>query len=302
MNRTEVIIAPLLAVTLVAVVTAIVVARHTKAPSAAVERGTQHFQVKGVLRAVDLKLNRLRIEHEEIPNYMPAMTMWLPAKRADLLTNVASGDSISFRLEVTEDDSWISRIEKLTAGSLGTSAFATKAARSSTERESERVQVGERVPDFTVTNQHGAPIKLSDFRGKAVVINFIYTRCPLPNFCPALSRNTAALQKDLAAKYADKFHIISLTIDPEHDSPAVLKHYASTWTTNQATWTFGTSSRDEVGTIGSYFGLIHERAATGLIDHDLRTALVAPDGKLVHIWKSNFWKPAEIIGFLERKG
>jgi len=297
--KPKIAIAVLLTVTLVAIVVAAIIARRNDRHNSAAASAVQAFEVRGVIHAVDPKLNRLRIEHEEIPNYMSAMTMWLPVKRSDLLTDIAVGDSIAFRLEVTEDDSWISRIEKLAAGSPGAAASATKAT--SSEREAERVQAGERVPDFTITNQHGQPIKLSDFRGKAVVVNFIYTRCPLPNFCPALSRNTAALQKELTATRPGQFQIISITIDPEYDTPAVLKRYAGTWTTNQATWSFGTSSRDDIGTIASYFGLIHERATTGLIDHDLRTALISPEGKLIHIWKSNFWKPSEVITFLEGK-
>ena len=289
----------MVAVTAIAVSVAIFLSRRVAQDDAVATRTAQAFEVRGTVRAVDSKLNRLRVEHEEIPNYMSAMTMWLPVKRADLLTNLAPDDVIAFRLEVTEDDSWISRIEKLATSSLDGSAFANKTARNSMERETERVQVGERVPDFAVTNQHGQRIQLSGLRGKVVVINFIYTRCPLPNFCPALARNTAALQKKLTGTYPGRFHIISITIDPEHDTPAVLKRYASTWTTDQQTWTFGRARPDDLATIAGYFGLIHARAAAGLIDHDLRTALISPQGKLIHIWKSNFWQPSEVITFIE---
>jgi protein SCO1/2 len=294
--KSKIAIALLLVVTFAAVTFAAIIARRNAANNDA--SSTQAFEVRGVVRAIDPKLHRLRVEHGEIPDFMPAMTMWLPVRKGELLNNLEPGDAITFRLEVTEDDSWISRIAKLSIGGASANTFATKAATSSVERENERLKPGERIPDFPVTDQDGRAIKLSDFRGKAVVVNFIYTRCPLPNFCPALSRNTAALQKELAAKAPGGFHIISITIDPEYDTPLVLKRYASLWTTNQQTWTFASASREELTTIAGYFGLIHERAAAGLVDHDLRTALISAEGKLVHVWKSNFWKPSEVVSRL----
>jgi protein SCO1/2 len=252
------------------------------------------FDVRGVVRGMDMAAGTLRVQHEEIPNYMPAMTMALPVKNHALLNGLQPGDAIEFRLEVTRDDSWISRIEKIAGGAPGAKVAELKGG-SRSEAPTTRVQIGERVPDFTVMDQHGRAQSLSDFRGKAVIVDFIYTRCPLPNFCPLLSRKFAELQRTLSTNVPGKFHFLSVTIDPLHDTPETMKRYAATWTKDERTWTFGTADEKEINTIASYFGLIHERTTSGQIDHDLRTALIDPQGRLVHVWRSNFWKPEEVL-------
>jgi protein SCO1 len=257
--------------------------------------GGQQFDVRGVVRGVDSTEATLRVEHEEIPNYMPAMTMSLPVKNRELLRGLNAGDAIAFTLTVTGDDSWISRIDKLSEGAPSARTTTAISNIAGAEPNTARVQPGEKVPEFTILDQHGRARSLSDFRGKAVLVNFIYTRCPLPNFCPLLSSKFADLQQALGTNMPGKFQLISITIDPEHDTPQVLKHYAATWSRDDRTWTFGVADAAELRGIARSFGLIYERTASGQIDHDLRTALIDAQGRLVHVWKSNFWKREEIL-------
>lgn len=276
-------------VTLFALMAAIFL-RRPAAPSNVIPPGAQVFEVRGVVRSVDAAAKTVRITHEEIPDYMPAMTMPFAVINAALLRGLTSNDLVRFRFVVTDDDSWIDRIEKVTAEQ---SNFKAAAPLASPDRELDRVQTGERVPDFTLTNQWGRAIHLADYQGRALVLTFIYTRCPLPNFCPRLTQNFTDLQKRLREEFDDQAQLLSITMDPEFDSPEVLRNYGLRHEADFQTWTFATGSREQTDYAGALFGLIHENVG-GLINHDLRTALIGPDGRLVHLWRSNVWTPYEV--------
>jgi protein SCO1/2 len=154
------------------------------------------------------------------------------------------------------------------------------------------------VPEFTLTDQNGRPIRLSDFRGKAVVLTFIYTRCPLPNFCPLMSKNFEALQERLSRAVPGKCHLLSVSIDPKFDTPEVLKGYAALYHADEKSWSFATGSEEQMNVVASMFGLVHE-PESGMISHNLRTALIGDDGRLLHLWKSNVWTPYEVQRMLE---
>ena len=250
------------------------------------------FIVHGTIRNVDVANGILRIAHEEIPNYMPAMTMPFTVKDPALLNGLATGDSVQFELAITDNDSWISHIEKLPS-SEGIPSSANASTASPQERESECLQSGEAVPDFQLVDQDGKAVRLSDFRGKAVVLTFIYTRCPLPNFCPLMSKNFAELEQRLSKEFSGKYHLLSITMDPDFDRPEVLKDYASRYDARASDWSFATGTADQIKSVASLVGLYYARE-NGLITHDLRTALIGPDGRLVHLWKSNVWTAYEV--------
>jgi protein SCO1/2 len=250
---------------------------------------TKTFIVHGTICNVDVANGILRIAHEEIPNYMPAMTMPFTVKDPALLNGLAPGDSVQFELAITDNDSWISHIEKLPSNERVASS-ENGAATSVQEREAECLQSGEAFPDFQLVDQDGKPVRLSDFRGKAVVFTFIYTRCPLPNFCPLMSKNFAELEQRLSKEFSGKYHLMSITMDPDFDRPEVLKDYASRYDASASDWSFATGTTDQIKSVAGLVGLYFARE-NGLITHDLRTALVGPDGRLVHLWKSNVWTP-----------
>ena len=280
----------LVAITLAAVLSAIAVNRHAQLTRSQTT-ANKTFVVNGVVRGIDLAEKSVRIEHQEIPDYMPAMTMPLTVRNTRILGGVSVGDSIKFTLIVTEEDSWIEKIEK-TAASNG-NAFAATATATATVREVERVQAGEPVPNFSLIDQEGRSFQLSDFKGKAVLVTFIYTRCPIPNFCPLMSKNFLSLQERLQKQFPGKFQLISISIDPTFDKPEVLKEYAARYTQDTNTWTFATGTKEDIDSVANLMGLVH-MPENGLISHDLRTALISPDGTLVHLWKSNVWTPYEV--------
>ena len=162
-----------------------------------------------------------------------------------------------------------------------------------TDREAERVQVGEIVPDFKLTDQNGRVIHLNDFRGKAVVLTFIYTRCPLPNFCPLMSKNFSQLEERLSKEFTNRYQLLSISMDPDFDTPEVLKEYAARYHASAKDWTFATGDAEQIKFVAGLTGLYYVKE-NGLISHDLRTALIGPDGRLVHLWKSNVWTPYEV--------
>jgi protein SCO1/2 len=127
----------------------------------------------------------------------------------------------------------------------------------------------------------------------AVLLTFIYTRCPLPNFCPLMSKNFSELEHRLGAKFTNRFKLLSVSIDPEFDTPEVLKAYASRYEAWPGDWTFACGNAHQIKFVADLMGLYYARE-NGLISHDVRTALIGPDGRLVHLWKSNVWTPYEV--------
>jgi len=289
--KPKIVLTVLAALTLVAVIFAVALGqRHlplSRAPAQA--RG---FQVHGQIRGIDPIAKTIRVSHEEIPNYMPAMTMSLPVKDPALFRHLQAGDEVQFELLVTDTDSWISHIDRIQSEPQTIQA-EDKPARSPKELETESLRRGEMVPDFTLTNQDGREFHLTDFRGKAVVLTFIYTRCPLPNFCPLMSKNFAELEQRLNKEFPGKFQLLSISMDPDFDRAEVLKEYASRYEANAKDWSFAVGDGESLKFVAELMGLYFEKL-NGLISHDLRTALIGPDGRLVQLWKSNVWTPYEV--------
>jgi protein SCO1/2 len=166
------------------------------------------FQVRGEVRALDIPNKTVRVAREEIPGYMPAMTMPLPVKDVSLLMHLNAGDPVQFELSVTENDSWISGISKIALDGAGKPVVSNINGVNVSDLN-EELQKGEVVPDFELTDQNGRNLRLSSLHGKIVLLTFVYTRCPLPNFCPLMSHNFQSLQQRLEKAYPGKFHLIT---------------------------------------------------------------------------------------------
>jgi protein SCO1 len=263
---------------------------HQPTPRSIVAKQT--FQVHGRIRSLDRAHQTIVIAHEEIPGYMSAMTMPLQVKAPALFKGLEAGNDVQFELSVTEEDSWISHIEKILPEQPVETRLA-EATQGPTLRPSTELLKGELIPDFNLIDQNGRPIRLCNYRGKAVVLTFIFTRCPLPNFCPLMSKNFAALQERLSKEFPGRFQLLSISIDPQFDRPAVMKDYAGRYNADESCWSFATGDPEQIEFVGGLFGLVREPEG-GLISHNLRTALIGSDGRLVHLWKSNVWTPYEI--------
>ena len=161
------------------------------------------------------------------------------------------------------------------------------------------LKVGQRVPDFTLTNQYSKQVSLSDFKGKVVLITFLYTQCPFPEKCPMLAQKLGKTRDllDQVENAKDKFQVISITLDPKRDTPEALKKYAQGQDENASNWTFLTGKASDVNKVASLFGVIYY-TEKGVIDHNLRTIVLDGNQKLVKIFTGNDWKPGEVAAFL----
>lgn len=246
------------------------------------------FDIKGVVVSVNFSQKRIIIDHEEIPNYMMAMTMPFKVKDTTLLYKVQPGDTVKGVLAVSRTESWIQAIAVVSKGET--------LDRVSDDMFRRIYKIGEPMPDFSFVNQNGKRVRLSEYRGKVVAITFIYTRCPLPDFCIRMSSNFARVQKDLAGDklLAGKWHLITISFDPKFDTPEVLKNYSRIYTKDLVTWDFVTDSMKTILDIADGLELVTEDDEGGLIAHNLRTAVIDQNGILIEVYKGNEWTPSEL--------
>jgi len=255
------------------------------------------FQVKGVVVELDPDGRTVKIKHEEIPGYMGAMTMPFEARPTNELSGLSPGDTISFRMSVTEADGWIDQIKMLSAAP-GTNTLPTTGPFRAV-REVEPLNVGDMLPEYHFTNQLGEAVSLSQFRGKALAMTFIFTRCPFPTFCPLVSRNFEEVQKKLLSQpdALTNWHLLTITFDPEYDTPPRLKDYARQYNADPAHWSFLTGTLIDITAIAEQCGLLFWREGEGVnISHNLRTAVVDARGRVQKILPENKWTSEELAG------
>ena len=165
------------------------------------------------------------------------------------------------------------------------------------------LEPGEMVADALLVDQGGKPRPWSSFRGHRVALTFVYTRCPLPDFCPLMERNFEAVQQAVKANPAlTDVRLLTVTMDPEFDTPAVLKPHAVDLGADPAVWTYATGAPAEVKRFAEQFGIHYELDQTNKwqIIHNLRTAVIDADGRVVKTESGNFWKPADLVADLEK--
>ena len=258
--------------------------------------GTQTYTVDGRVAGLKDSGQTLVVEHEEIPGYMPPMIMPLPVADSSMTAPLESGDAIQFRLAVADDSASIIALRE-----LPDTAVAQHPARTTTPIPSEggsgtqMLQTGDRVPtDLTLTNQAGESLRLGDYRGQALVLTFVYTRCPLPNYCPLMSKRFATLQPQLRERYGQDVQLLSISFDPAYDTPKVLREYASQYTGRLDTWTFATGDSTQTQRATELFGVFTKKEDSDEITHNLTTALIGPEGRVQRLWRGNDWTPKDV--------
>jgi len=255
----------------------------------------RRFPIEGRVVAADSAAHTLTLDHHEVVGYMKAMTMVFSVRDTWVFNVVHPGDTVQATL-VVSDSAYLENISVTQA--RGTADLSTTSPVHLPQR-------GEVVPDFHFINQQGRAIHLAQFRGQPLLITFIYTRCPLPDYCIRMSNNFAGvaqiLQKNKPAAFA-KLQMLSISIDPEFDNPKALrgygKAYAGALDPELKHWNLATGKAADIRKTAEYFGLSYE-TQNGQIIHDLRTALLDANGKIAEFYSGNQWTPAEVATEIE---
>ena len=245
----------------------------TLAGAPAVLETIQTFPGRGVVLSVQPDTRTLVIRHEAISNYMAAMTMPFKLGSDETLAGWQRGDKIVFRLNVGATESWVDRLSRTGSETLPPEAVAPPAPARSP------------LLNVSFTNELGQVVRLGDFRGQALAVTFFYTRCPLPDFCPRLSKNFQEASQKLAGlpQALTNWHFLSISFDSEFDSPATLKAYGEFYHYDPAHWSFLTGPRDKIGELAQQCGLTYE--ADGVtFNHNFRTLIVDATGHLQHVF------------------
>jgi protein SCO1/2 len=273
------------------VLLAVTACQRSSQPAGNAER---HYETRGIVRGLAPDQRTINVEHEDIRGFMPSMTMPLSARDPKEIVDLKIGDAISFRLNVTDEDVWIDNVKKIGASEVHLPV--PKPSPPPSARSSPRLREGDQMPSFTLTNQNGERVTLDKFRGEPLVLTFIFTRCPLPNFCPRMTQNFFELQEAIKERNGGlgKAHLLSVTLDPGFDTPEVLRKYAEHQNADPKIWTFATGEPAAIEALTSAFS-VYVQPEGGTISHGLATALIGPEGRIVSIWRGNGWMPTEVI-------
>jgi protein SCO1/2 len=261
------------------------------------------FPLQGQVQSLAPDRKSVVVKHEEIKGFMPAMTMPYEVQEAKALAGLAPGDVINATLVVISNGAYLTDIRKV--GQAPLEKPPAEAPAPSASSGLELIKPGEAIPDTPFVDQDGKKRSFSGFKGSPLVVTFIYTKCPLPTFCPLMDRHFAAMQKPLADDPAlNTVHLVTVSFDPTTDTPAVLKQHAKTLNADLTRWTFLTGDRDEIDRFAARFGVSVGRALNDPRDitHNLRTAIVGADGKLVKVYTGNDWSPEQVLADLKSLG
>jgi protein SCO1 len=265
------------------------------------------YDVKGEVKAVDRATSDITIAHEAIPGFMPAMTMPFGVRDLRLLDGVAKGDRVTGQFAVTSTDSWLTTLTVTSRGPEDAATTATPHQSIMVEDSNGNLEAivllreGDLVPDLSFVDQSGTSGTLHGLRGKAVGVTFVYTRCPMPNFCPALSRNFSRVQaalKKLPLVY-ERTHLVSVSIDPEYDVPGVLKDYAKLQEADTKHWSFVNAGLQGTKDFSRRFELTYGGSGTS-ISHNMRTLIISPDGRLVKTYTGSAWNPDDFAAEMRK--
>jgi protein SCO1/2 len=263
-------------------------------PVSCTRSNEKRYELKGKVVAVEPEKHLVTIAHEEVKDYMPSMTMPFTLPNEYYLRNLASGDEISATLVVDGSHSWLEDV-------VITRESADPAATTGYEEAKE----GDEVPNYQLVNQDGKDIKLHNYHGKALLVTFIYTRCPIPDYCALMSNNFAKIDRELEKQpdLYQKTHLLSITIDPEYDKPSVLRSYGAAHTERYqdetfSHWEFATGTPDQIKGVAQYFGLRYFNEKDQIV-HGLRTVVISASGKVTKVFRGNEWKVEEVLKALE---
>ena len=265
-------------------------------PESVADSSYKSYKLRGKVVSTNSATGEVTLNHEAIPGFMDAMTMPYKLKDANILSELHPGDVITADVLVSQGSDANVFLDHIVVVAQGKPDYKPAAIY-------HVPATGDSVPDFRLRNQDGRTIHLGQFRGKDLLITFIYTRCPLPNFCPLVTRNFARIEKQLSAdtKLKGKTHLLCVSFDPAHDTPERLKAYGEEYIGSDAkatfaNWDFAVPEDAVLKEMARFFdvGITNESDQT--ITHTLSTTLVDRNGKVVKFYPGNEWTPDQVFG------
>lgn len=245
---------------------------------------TQQYSASGMVMKIDPAHKTMLLSCDSIPGFMEAMTMPFEVRDSRELQGLAPGMTVDFTLVVDRDQSYVEHIQVRPYESVEQDPLTARRLKLlnqlSNSASSKVLAVGQTVPDFTLTDQAHQSVSLSQYAGKVVALNFIYTSCALPNFCYRITNNFGVLQRRFQKELGRELVLLTVTFDPQRDGPEKLAHYAENWKADPATWHFLTGPVSDVQRVTNIFGIDYF-PDEGLMNHSLHTAVIDRQGKLV---------------------
>ena len=255
----------------------------------------KRYPLTGKVVSVDTAGKKAKIDHEEIKGYMPAMKMDFPIKQDWVLREVKPGNKVSGDMVIEPNGEYFLENVAISASPLDNVDVNEPL------REAPTDKIGKEIVNFKLKNQDGKTITPTDFRGRILVLTFIFSTCPDPEFCPLMSLNMSDLEKMIRQnpELKDKTRLLSISFDPQKDTPEVLRKYGAGYLGNPEKpsfdiWQLATGTEAEVQEVSGFFNLNTIKEGERLA-HNLRTAIVAPDGKIVKLYAGNEWRPADVL-------
>ena len=262
--------------------------------------GYKQYALRGKVVSTNSSTGEVTLAHDAIPGFMEAMTMPYKLKDPSILSELHPGDVITADLFVSQGDDADVFIDHIVV--VGQAKPDYKPA-----VQYHVPSPGDTVPDFKLRNQDGRSVRFAQFRGKTLLVTFIYTRCPLPNFCPLVTRNFANIERQLAASPAllNKTELLCISFDPDHDTPDRLRAYGLQYIGDSvkdpfAHWNFAVPEKPALAAMAQYFDVGLTTSADGQISHTLSTTLIGPDGKVVQFYPGNDWTPGQVLADLQK--
>jgi protein SCO1/2 len=253
------------------------------------------YRLRGKVVSTNAATGEVTLNHEAIPGFMDAMTMPYKLKDPSILSELHPGDVLTADLLVSQGADADVLLDHIVVVAQGKPDYKPTVVY-------HVPAPGDVVPDFALRNEDGRPIHFAQFRGKALLITFIYTRCPLPNFCPRVTHNFAVMEKSLAADptlFAHT-HLLSVSFDPEHDTPERLRAYGAQYLGSDAKgtfshWDFAVPQKPVLTEMARYFDVGITPGPDETITHTLSTTLIGPDGKVIQFYPGNEWTPEQVL-------
>jgi len=271
---------------------------HGTANAPAVSKtASQQYPMRGVVVSTDPSNAEVLLKHDAIPGLMPAMTMAYRLENPSALSELHPGDLITATLLADHDAAGPINLRLINIVVIAQARPDYKP-----DVNYHVPAKGDDVPDFKLLNQSNHTIDLKQFRGKVVLMTFIYTRCPLADFCPRMSRNFAAIDKTLQSDPAlyKNTHLLSVSFDPTYDTPKVLRSYGGAYTGNYVNetfqhWDFAAPSVAELPAMEQFFDVGVTPGENGTLQHSLSTVVIGKDGKIAAFWPTNDWDVKDVL-------